>query len=105
MTQDNPKGIVPNSYYQPAELLNIFKNFLTHKEINMTVVCLRGIYIKSDKIFGHFAYDRLKDETQVEELTIVVPIPLREDLKNGNLITVYGTSLPPAESSSQGTTS
>lgn len=91
MMQDNPKGIVPNSYYQPAELLNIFKNFLTHKEINMTVVCLRGIYIKSDKVFGHFAYDRLKDETQVEELTIVVPIPLREDLKNGNLITVYGT--------------
>lgn len=91
MMQDNPKGIVPNSYYQPAELLNIFKNFLTHKEINMTVVCLRSIYIKSDKVFGHFAYDRLKDETQVEELTIVVPIPLREDLKNGNLITVYGT--------------
>jgi len=89
--EDDSKAIVPNSYYQPAELLNIFKNFLTHKEINMTVICLKGIYIKSDKVYGHFAYDHLKDETQVEELTIVVPIALRDDLKNGNLITVYGT--------------
>lgn len=89
--EDDSKAIVPNSYYQPAELLNIFKNFLTHKEINMTVICLKGIYIKSDKVYGHFAYDRLKDETQVEELTIVVPVSLRDDLKNGNLITVYGT--------------
>lgn len=89
--KEESNTIVPSSYYQPAELLNIFKNFLTHKEINMTVICLRGIYIKSDKVYGQYAYDRLKDETQVEELTIVVPISLRDDLKNGNLITVYGT--------------
>ena len=83
--------LVPGSYYQPSELLNIFRNFLTHKEINMTLVCLKGVYVKSDKIYGPIAYDHLKDETGSDGITIIVPVALRDTLKNGNLITVYGT--------------
>lgn len=84
------KTIVANNFYKPSELLGIFKNFLSNKEINTNVVCLQGIYWKSDKIYGGTAYDKLKDESSSEELTIIVPITLRDDLKNGNLVTVYG---------------
>lgn len=73
--------LVPGSYYQPSELLNIFRNFLTHKEINMTLVCLKGVYVKSDKIYGPIAYDHLKDETGSDGITIIVPVTLRDTLK------------------------
>lgn len=43
--QDVLKAIVPNSYFRPAELLSIFKNFLPHKEINLIAVSLKGIYL------------------------------------------------------------
>ena len=57
----------------------------------MTLVCLKGVYVKSDKIYGPIAYDHLKDETGSDGITIIVPVALRDTLKNGNLITVYGT--------------
>lgn len=85
------KEIVPESFFKPSELLNIFKNFLSNKEINATVLCLHGIYWKSDKTYGNVAYDRLKDENSADEITIVIPLSLREDLKNGNLVSIYGT--------------
>lgn len=85
------KSLVPNNFYKPSELLGIFKNFLSNKEINAVVLCLHGVYIKSEKIYGNRAYDRLRDEDSVEELTIIVPVHLRDDLKNGNLVSVYGT--------------
>lgn len=84
-------SLVTNEFYKPSELLNIFKNFLSNKEINSTVLCLHGIYWKSDKYYGNIAYDRLKDESSADEITIVVPLSLRDDLKNGNLVSVYGT--------------
>lgn len=90
MTEENNQ-LVPANYYQPSELLNIFKNFLTHKEINMTLVCLKGVYIKSDKVYGQVGYDHLKDENGADEITIIVPVSIRNDLKNGNLVTVFGT--------------
>ena len=83
--------MMTGQYYQPSELLNIFKNFLSNKEINATVLCLHGIYWKADKCYGSVAYDHLKDENSAEELTIVVPLTLRDGLKNGNLVSVYGT--------------
>ena len=89
--QKESSNIVPGNFYKPSELLNIFRNFLSNKEINAVVLCLHGIYWKSDKIYGSVAFDQLKDENSVEEITIVVPLSLRENLKNGNLISVYGT--------------
>lgn len=55
------------------------------------LVCLKGVYVKSDKIYGTIAYDHLKDETGSDGITIIVPVALRDTLKNGNLVTVYGT--------------
>lgn len=80
-----------NEFYKPSELLNIFKNFLSNKEINATILCLRGVYWKSDKYYDNVAYDKLKDENSADEITIVIPLSLRDDLKNGNLVSVYGT--------------
>lgn len=87
------KSLVPTDFYKPSELLNIFKNFLSNKEINATILCLRGIYLMSisEKYYNDEAYDRLRDENSPEEITIVIPLSLRNGLKNGNLISVYGT--------------
>ena len=90
---NSAKSLVPTDFYKPSELLNIFKNFLSNKEINATVLCLRGIYLMStsEKYYNNEAYDSLRDENSPEEITIVVPLSLRNGLKNGNLISVYGT--------------
>ncbi len=88
----NPSNsVTPANFYKPSELLGIFINFFSNKEVNATVVCLQGIYWKSDKVYGSSYYDRLKDQDTVDEITLIVPSRLRENLKNGNLITVYGT--------------
>ena len=34
----NNTSLAPQDYYKPSELLNIFKNFLSNKEINATVL-------------------------------------------------------------------
>ena len=88
--QDN-KAIVPPNFYKPSELMGIFKNFFSHKGINASVLCLQGIYFKSDKVYGNAAWDQLRDENTSESLTVIVPVSLRNDLQNGNLISVYGT--------------
>ncbi|MCE8864144.1 exodeoxyribonuclease VII large subunit [Phocaeicola vulgatus] len=88
--QDNKAITLPN-FYKPSELMGIFKNFFSHKEINASVLCLQGIYFKSDKVYGNAAWDQLRDENTSESLTVIVPVSLRNDLQNGNLISVYGT--------------
>lgn len=85
------KAITLPDFYKPSELMGIFKNFFSHKEINASVLCLQGIYFKSDKVYGNSAWDQLRDENTSESLTVVVPISLRNELQNGNLISVYGT--------------
>ena len=91
MTMQDNKAIVPPNFYKPSELMGIFKNFFSHKEINASVLCLQGIYFKSDKVYGNAAWDQLRDENTSESLTVIVPVSLRNDLQNGNLISVYGT--------------
>lgn len=88
--QDNKAITLPN-FYKPSELMGIFKNFFSHKEINASVLCLQGIYFRSDKVYGNAAWDQLRDENTSESLTVIVPVSLRNDLQNGNLISVYGT--------------
>ena len=88
--KDN-KAITLPDFYKPSELMGIFKNFFSHKEINASVLCLQGIYFKSDKVYGNAAWDQLRDENTSESLTVIVPVSLRNDLQNGNLISVYGT--------------
>lgn len=77
--------------FQPSELLNIFKSYLAAQSVNRNVICVRGIYLMSSHVYGRLAYDKIRTENSVEELTIVIPLALREKLKNGNLVSVYGT--------------
>ena len=87
----NTSNITPPNFYKPSELMGIFKNFFSHTEVNARVLTLQGIYFKSDKVYGYSAYDQLRDENTPESMTIVVPVSLRGDLQNGNLVTVLGT--------------
>ncbi len=91
MPESNNVNIASIDFYQPSELLNIFSSLLTRSEKNYTVIGLRGVYLKSERVYNGLAYDHLKDENNVDQMTIVMPVTLREGLSNGNLITVYGT--------------
>ena len=53
---------------------------------------LRGIYFKGTYInqYYHTATDRLVDESTSDELTLSMPLNLRDDFENGNVITVHG---------------
>ncbi|WP_418211463.1 exodeoxyribonuclease VII large subunit [Bacteroides zhangwenhongii] len=55
-------------------------------------MCLRGIYFKGTYInqYFHTASDRLVDESTSDELTLSMPLNLREGYENGNVITVHG---------------
>lgn len=61
-------------------------------QVNQKVVRLRGIYFKGTYInqYYHTATDRLVDESTSDELTLSMPLNLRDDFENGNVITVYG---------------
>lgn len=60
--------------------------------MNQKVVRLRGIYFKGTYInqYYHTATDRLVDESTSDELTLSMPLNLRDDFENGNVITVHG---------------
>ena len=78
--------------YKPSEIINILRNHLATGQVNQRVVCLRGIYFKGAYInqYYHTATDRLVDEDGSDELSILIPLNLRDDLDNGNVITVHG---------------
>lgn len=60
--------------------------------MNQKVVHLRGIYFKGSYVnqYYHAASDRLVDESSSDELTLAMPLNLRDDIENGNVITVHG---------------
>lgn len=61
-------------------------------QVNQKVVCLRGIYFKGTYVnqYFHTATDRLVDESTSDELSLSMPLNLRDDLENGNVLTVHG---------------
>ena len=61
-------------------------------QVNQKVVCLRGIYFKGGYVnqYFHTATDRLVDESTSDELSLSMPLNLRDDIENGNVITVHG---------------
>ena len=60
--------------------------------MSQKVVRLRGIYFKGTYTnqYYHTATDRLVDESTSDELTLSMPLNLRDDFENGNVITVHG---------------
>ena len=82
----------PANLFRPSEIIGILRNHLATGQVNQKVVCLRGIYFKGSYInqYFHTATDRLVDESTSDELTLAMPLNLRDDLDNGNVITVHG---------------
>ena len=78
--------------FKPSEIISILRNHLATGQVNQRVVSLRGIYFKGTYInqYFHTATDRLVDEDGSDELSILIPLNLRDDLENGNVITVHG---------------
>ena len=89
---DNTKIPVPANLFKPSEIIGILRNHLATGQVNQKVVCLRGIYFKGGYInqYSRTATDRLVDESTSDELTLSMPLNLRDDLENGNVITVHG---------------
>ena len=90
--QNNSNELVTNNFYKPSEILGILRNHLATGQVNQRVVCLRGIYFKGTYInqYFHTATDRLVDESTSDELSISMPLNIREGLENGNVLTVHG---------------
>ena len=80
----------PANLFRPSEIIGILRNHLATGQVNQKVVCLRGIYFKGSYVnqYFHTATDRLVDESTSDELTL--SMNLRDDLDNGNVITVHG---------------
>ena len=83
---------VPAILFKPSEIIGILRNHLATGQVNQRVVCLRGIYFKGSYVnqYFHTATDRLVDEGTSDELSLSMALNLREDLENGNVITVHG---------------
>ena len=86
--------IIPTTanFFKPSEIIGILRNHLVTSQVNQKVVRLRGIYFKGTYInqYYHTATDRLVDESTSDELTLSMPLNLRDDFENGNVITVHG---------------
>lgn len=82
---------VSQNIYKPSEIIGIFNSVLARQSVNAQIVYLRGIYLANQKQ-GNWAYcyDSLRDEDSQEELTLRLTQQLRENLKNGNLVSVGG---------------
>ena len=82
----------PANLFKPSEIIGILRNHLATGQVNQRVVCLRGIYFKGGYINQYYrtATDRPVDESTSDELTLSMPLNLRDDLENGNVITVHG---------------
>jgi len=82
----------PANLFKPSEIIGILRNHLATGQVNQKVVCLRGIYFKGTYVnqYFHTATDRLVDESTSDELSLSMPINLRDDLENGNVLTVHG---------------
>jgi hypothetical protein len=82
----------PANLFKPSEIIGILRNHLATGQVNQKVVCLRGIYFKGGYVnqYFHTATDRLVDESTSDELSLSMPLNLRDDIENGNVITVHG---------------
>ena len=78
--------------FKPSEIIGILRNHLATGQVNQKVVCLRGIYFKGAYVnqYFHTATDKLVDENTSDELSLLMPLNLRNDLENGNVLTVHG---------------
>ena len=78
--------------YCPSEIVDIFSDFLSRAGLGSKVVFVTGIYARTARqSYGGWFYDTLKDQNSDQELSLMIPQGLRDDLENGSLVTVGGT--------------
>ena len=86
--------IIPTTanLFKPSEIIGILRNHLATGQVNQKVVRLRGIYFKGTYInqYYHTATDRLVDKSTSDELTLSMPLNLRDDFENGNVVAIDG---------------
>lgn len=87
----NSTSLTAPQFYKPSEILNIFTDFLARQSTSSKLVYMRGIYFKKkhDPSWKK-AYDILRDEDEQKEITIVIPLSLRENIKDGSLVQLGG---------------
>ena len=74
------------------EIVDIFSDFLSRAGLGSKVVFVTGIYARTAKqSYGGWFYDTLRDQNSDQELSLMIPQGLRDDLENGSLVTVGGT--------------
>lgn len=91
---DQPKG-EENSFsithYKPTELLGLLDGMFSQHRVNTQLISLQGIYmVGNGNAYNNVYYDTLRDETANSTITIIVDRSIRENLKSGNLVTLYG---------------
>ena len=78
--------------YCPSEIVDIFSDFLSRAGLGSKVVFVTGIYARTAKQnYNGWYYDTLKDQNSDQELSLMIPQGLRDELENGSLVTVGGT--------------
>lgn len=90
MSTDNNELVI---YYKPSEVISICRELIHVQNFSAKVISINGVYIKNQNttLYNNYAYDTIRDENTDEEITLQIPRDLREDLKSGNVVTVYGT--------------
>jgi exodeoxyribonuclease VII large subunit len=84
---NHPEHIInEHELYSPAALLNTFNNSLSSPLLNRIFV-VRGMYKKGKGVsYNGVYYDILKDELSDSYITLVIPIKLRHELKEGQIV-------------------
>ena len=78
--------------YCPSEIVDIFSDFLSRAGLGSKVVFVTGIYARTARqSYGGWFYDTLKDQNSDQELSLMIPQGLRDELEHGSLVTVGGT--------------
>lgn len=79
------------SHYKPTELLGLLDGIFSQHRVNVQLISLQGIYMAGTGVaYNNVYYDTLRDETANSAITIIVDRGIRENLKSGNLVTLYG---------------
>lgn len=77
--------------YKPSEVMKLICESLRVQQVNAKIVTIRGIYFPNTKpVYSNIAYDKLRDESLDSEIEMAIPINLRENLKQGNVINASG---------------
>lgn len=82
---------IPITHYKPMELLGLLDGMFSQHRVNTRLISLQGIYMAGNGVaYNNVYYDTLRDETANSGITIIVDRDIREKLKSGNLVTLYG---------------